>query len=75
MRDVPFSAIYFPAYAACKDYLVNLEGSGGMTASNLLLAGSIAGVPAIFFDDTRRRDQDKIAGKDTCWRTGLFRNS
>lgn len=50
MRDVPFSAIYFPAYAACKEYLVNREGSGGMTAANLMLAGSAAGVPAAFFD-------------------------
>lgn len=48
MRDVPFSAIYFPAYAACKEYLVNREGSDGMTAGNLLLAGSAAGVPAAF---------------------------
>lgn len=48
LRDVPFSAIYFPAYAACKEYLVNREGSDGMTAANLLLAGSAAGVPAAF---------------------------
>lgn len=48
LRDVPFSAIYFPAYAACKEYLVNREGTGGMTASNLMLAGSAAGVPAAF---------------------------
>ena len=45
LRDIPFSAIYFPAYAAFKEYLVNREGSGGLTAANLLIAGSAAGVP------------------------------
>ena len=46
LRDVPFGAIYFPAYAACKDYLVRREYSGYASASNLLLAGTIAAVPA-----------------------------
>jgi solute carrier family 25 aspartate/glutamate transporter 12/13 len=49
LRDIPFSAVYFPAYAACKSYLVNREGSGGTTAVNLLVAGAAAGVPAAFF--------------------------
>lgn len=44
-RDIPFSAIYFPAYAACKEYLINLEGSKGASATNLLVAGAAAGVP------------------------------
>lgn len=45
LRDIPFSAIYFPAYSASKEYLVNREGSGGATAINLLVAGAAAGVP------------------------------
>jgi solute carrier family 25 aspartate/glutamate transporter 12/13 len=45
LRDIPFSAIYFPAYAACKEYLVNREGSNGASAANLLIAGAAAGVP------------------------------
>lgn len=49
LRDIPFSAIYFPAYAACKEYLVNREGSDGVnsgaSAANLLIAGAAAGVP------------------------------
>lgn len=44
-RDIPFSAIYFPAYAWCKAYLVNREGSHGASAANLLIAGAAAGVP------------------------------
>jgi solute carrier family 25 aspartate/glutamate transporter 12/13 len=49
LRDIPFGAIYFPAYAVCKDYLVNQEGaSGSASASNILLAGTMAGIPASF---------------------------
>ena len=54
MRDVPFSAIYFPAYASFKETLRQRseEKSGqvskGVTATNLLIAGAAAGVPAAF---------------------------
>uniref|UniRef100_A0A7S2XI43 Calmodulin n=1 Tax=Attheya septentrionalis TaxID=420275 RepID=A0A7S2XI43_9STRA len=48
LRDIPFSAIYFPAYAFSKDYLINREGSNGASAANLLLAGAVAGIPAAF---------------------------
>jgi solute carrier family 25 aspartate/glutamate transporter 12/13 len=50
LRDIPFGAIYFPAYAACKDYLVNREGGpGSASASTILIAGTMAGIPASFF--------------------------
>ncbi|CAJ1934819.1 unnamed protein product [Cylindrotheca closterium] len=49
LRDIPFGAIYFPAYAVCKDYLADLEGTqGSVSASQILLAGTLAGIPASF---------------------------
>jgi solute carrier family 25 aspartate/glutamate transporter 12/13 len=49
LRDIPFGAIYFPAYAMCKDYLVHRNGShGSASASEILLAGTLAGIPASF---------------------------
>ncbi|KAK2583012.1 hypothetical protein KPH14_009057 [Odynerus spinipes] len=44
LRDVPFSAIYFPMYAHTKGKLAD-EG-GYNTPLSLLFAGAIAGVPA-----------------------------
>ncbi|RZC38650.1 calcium-binding mitochondrial carrier protein Aralar1, partial [Asbolus verrucosus] len=44
LRDVPFSAIYFPAYAHTKASLA--DESGYNHPLTLLLAGAIAGVPA-----------------------------
>ncbi|XP_063069483.1 electrogenic aspartate/glutamate antiporter SLC25A12, mitochondrial-like isoform X2 [Engraulis encrasicolus] len=44
LRDIPFSAIYFPVYAHTKTKLANEDGSLG--ALQLLTAGAIAGVPA-----------------------------
>ncbi|XP_014458598.2 electrogenic aspartate/glutamate antiporter SLC25A13, mitochondrial [Alligator mississippiensis] len=44
LRDIPFSAIYFPCYAHLKSALTNEDGRIG--PGNLLLAGSIAGMPA-----------------------------
>lgn len=44
LRDVPFSAIYFPAYAHTKSSLA--DESGYNHPLTLLLAGAIAGVPA-----------------------------
>ncbi|XP_037767850.1 calcium-binding mitochondrial carrier protein Aralar1 isoform X6 [Chelonia mydas] len=44
LRDIPFSAIYFPVYAHGKLMLADENGHvGGL---NLLTAGAIAGVPA-----------------------------
>ncbi|XP_066497446.1 electrogenic aspartate/glutamate antiporter SLC25A12, mitochondrial-like [Hoplias malabaricus] len=44
LRDIPFSAIYFPVYAHAKTELADEEGRLG--ALQLLTAGAIAGVPA-----------------------------
>ncbi|XP_062862018.1 electrogenic aspartate/glutamate antiporter SLC25A12, mitochondrial-like [Trichomycterus rosablanca] len=44
LRDIPFSAIYFPVYAHAKTKLADDEGRLG--ALQLLTAGAIAGVPA-----------------------------
>ncbi|XP_010133124.1 PREDICTED: calcium-binding mitochondrial carrier protein Aralar1 [Buceros rhinoceros silvestris] len=44
LRDIPFSAIYFPVYAHSKLMLADENGHvGGL---NLLAAGAVAGVPA-----------------------------
>lgn len=44
-RDIPFSAIYFPAYAYLKE---SMKDENGIDALSLLLAGAGAGVPAAF---------------------------
>ncbi|KAF4794283.1 Calcium-binding carrier protein [Turdus rufiventris] len=44
LRDIPFSAIYFPCYAHLKASFTNEDGR--VSPGNLLLAGSIAGMPA-----------------------------
>ncbi|KAG9477317.1 hypothetical protein GDO78_002618 [Eleutherodactylus coqui] len=44
LRDIPFSAIYFPVYAHCKAQFTDEQGHIG--ALQLLTAGAIAGVPA-----------------------------
>jgi solute carrier family 25 aspartate/glutamate transporter 12/13 len=44
LRDVPFSAIYFPAYAHTKVKLADENGYNHPLS--LLFAGAIAGVPA-----------------------------
>lgn len=47
LRDVPFSAIYFPTYAYSKD-LIFSEGGTGQSPLKLFAAGCIAGVPAAY---------------------------
>ncbi|KAI8921960.1 mitochondrial carrier domain-containing protein [Powellomyces hirtus] len=49
LRDIPFSAIYFPTYAHLKKSLFN-EGQNGKTlnALELLTAGALAGMPAAY---------------------------
>ncbi|KAJ3383329.1 mitochondrial aspartate-glutamate transporter agc1 [Lobulomyces angularis] len=49
LRDVPFSAIYFPTYAHLKSSLFN-EGKDGkkLAGWELLVAGAGAGVPAAY---------------------------
>ncbi|XP_077579888.1 electrogenic aspartate/glutamate antiporter SLC25A12, mitochondrial-like isoform X2 [Stigmatopora nigra] len=44
LRDIPFSAIYFPAYAHLKAAMADEHGQLG--ALQLLTAGAIAGIPA-----------------------------
>uniref|UniRef100_A0A8D2ALD3 Solute carrier family 25 member 12 n=1 Tax=Sciurus vulgaris TaxID=55149 RepID=A0A8D2ALD3_SCIVU len=44
LRDIPFSAIYFPVYAHCK--LLLADEDGHVKGLNLLAAGAMAGVPA-----------------------------
>uniref|UniRef100_UPI00358FE3EC electrogenic aspartate/glutamate antiporter SLC25A13, mitochondrial-like n=2 Tax=Myxine glutinosa TaxID=7769 RepID=UPI00358FE3EC len=44
LRDIPFSAIYFPVYAHFKSSLASEDGS--INAGQLLLAGALAGMPA-----------------------------
>ncbi|KAH9514273.1 hypothetical protein Btru_028563 [Bulinus truncatus] len=47
LRDIPFSAIYFPAYAHNKKYFADENGYN--SPGSLLLSATIAGVPAAFF--------------------------
>jgi solute carrier family 25 aspartate/glutamate transporter 12/13 len=44
LRDIPFSAIYFPAYAKIKELLS--DPKTGPSGINLLTAGALAGIPA-----------------------------
>ncbi|XP_043073729.1 calcium-binding mitochondrial carrier protein Aralar2 isoform X4 [Puntigrus tetrazona] len=44
LRDIPFSAIYFPCYAHTKAALTDEDGRVG--PGRLLLAGALAGMPA-----------------------------
>jgi len=44
LRDIPFSAIYFPTYAKMKDLLRDEDGKLG--PKDLLIAGAVAGIPA-----------------------------
>uniref|UniRef100_A0A286ZRZ5 Solute carrier family 25 member 13 n=1 Tax=Sus scrofa TaxID=9823 RepID=A0A286ZRZ5_PIG len=44
LRDIPFSAIYFPCYAHVKASLASEDGQ--ISPGSLLLAGAIAGMPA-----------------------------
>ncbi|KAF8788513.1 calcium-binding mitochondrial carrier protein Aralar1-like [Argiope bruennichi] len=46
LRDIPFSAIYFPVYAHTKLAFADVDGHNG--AGSLLLSACIAGVPAAY---------------------------
>lgn len=46
LRDVPFSGIFFPVFAATKAALAARREDGHPRPMDLLLAGAIAGVPA-----------------------------
>jgi solute carrier family 25 (mitochondrial aspartate/glutamate transporter), member 12/13 len=49
MRDVPFSAIYFPAYAHLKKDYFGESPEKKLGILQLLTAGAIAGMPAAYF--------------------------
>lgn len=49
LRDVPFSAIYFPAYAHLKKDYFNEGPNKKLSIWELLTAGAIAGMPAAYF--------------------------
>ncbi|SAM03164.1 hypothetical protein [Absidia glauca] len=49
LRDVPFSAIYFPAYAHLKKDVFHESPDHKLSITELLSAGAIAGMPAAYF--------------------------
>ncbi|KAG7767291.1 hypothetical protein KL946_001390 [Ogataea haglerorum] len=54
LRDVPFSAIYFPAYANIKKFVFGFDPNNPAKKSKLeswelLLSGALAGMPAAYF--------------------------
>lgn len=49
MRDVPFSAIYFPAYAHLKKDYFGESPTKKLGILQLLTAGAVAGMPAAYF--------------------------
>ncbi|CAO3579672.1 unnamed protein product [Absidia cylindrospora] len=49
LRDVPFSAIYFPAYAHLKKDVFHEGPDHKLSITELLSAGAIAGMPAAYF--------------------------
>nr|XP_054751730.1 electrogenic aspartate/glutamate antiporter SLC25A13, mitochondrial-like [Lytechinus pictus] len=46
LRDIPFSAIYFPCYAHLKKYFADKDGHN--SPGSLLVAATIAGAPAAY---------------------------
>ncbi|KAG0353354.1 mitochondrial aspartate-glutamate transporter agc1 [Gamsiella multidivaricata] len=49
LRDIPFSAIYFPVYAHLKKDFFKEGPDHRLTIGELLMAGAIAGMPAAYF--------------------------
>lgn len=49
MRDVPFSAIYFPTYSHLKKDMFGEGPNNQLSILQLLTAGAIAGMPAAYF--------------------------
>ncbi|KAI7905671.1 mitochondrial carrier domain-containing protein [Cokeromyces recurvatus] len=49
LRDVPFSAIYFPVYAHLKKDIFKESPDHKLSISELLMSGAIAGMPAAYF--------------------------
>ncbi|SMN19077.1 similar to Saccharomyces cerevisiae YPR021C AGC1 Mitochondrial amino acid transporter, acts both as a glutamate uniporter and as an aspartate-glutamate exchanger [Maudiozyma saulgeensis] len=80
MRDVPFSAIYFPTYAHLKKDLFQFDPNdktkrNRLKTWELLLAGGIAGMPAAFlttpFDVVKTRLQIEPKQGETSYK-GIF---
>ena len=44
LRDIPFSAIYFPTYAHMKKFTADSKGKNGV--ASLFISAFLAGVPA-----------------------------
>jgi solute carrier family 25 aspartate/glutamate transporter 12/13 len=74
LRDVPFSAIYFPTYAHLKKDLFGESPTKKMGILQLLTAGAIAGMPAAYLttpcDVIKTRLQVEARKGDTTY-TGL----
>ncbi|KAF9167903.1 mitochondrial aspartate-glutamate transporter agc1 [Actinomortierella ambigua] len=49
LRDIPFSAIYFPVYAHLKKDVFKEGPDHRLTIGELLISGAIAGMPAAYF--------------------------
>ena len=49
LRDIPFSAIYFPAYAHLKKDYFKESPTNRLGIGQLLVAGAVAGMPAAYF--------------------------
>ena len=49
LRDIPFSAIYFPAYAHLKKDYFKESPTNRLGVGQLLIAGAVAGMPAAYF--------------------------
>lgn len=77
LRDVPFSAIYFPTYAHIKKDVFNFDPSNKTKRNRLktwelLVSGALAGMPAAFlttpFDVIKTRLQVIPKDNETCYR-------
>lgn len=74
LRDVPFSAIYFPTYSHLKRDMFGESPTKKLGVLQLLTAGAIAGMPAAYFttpcDVIKTRLQVEVRKGDTSY-TGL----
>lgn len=60
LRDIPFSGIYFPAYAHLKGYFANESGQTG--AGGLFAAAMIAGKRNVLRNNLVRKRPSKLTG-------------